>query len=190
MRFPINLQYNRGIPINNHPGAFGCRRKYDVHTGVDLYGKPGDYVYAIKDGIVVDVDIFTGDSTTEWWLPTDAITIESDTENYVYGELEPLVKIGERICKGQVIGKLKPVLKPEKLRSDIPKHSCTMLHLEKYSRDYEPDKGWAVWYDNSWYDTKTNRYREGGRPKYLLDPTNDLIDILVKNHRRIELLTL
>lgn len=176
MRFPINLQKNRGLPINAHPGAFGCKRRYDYHTGIDLYGTPGDWVYAINDGIVVNVDVFTGDKDSEWWLPTDAITVETPTENWVYGELKPRVKVGDRVKAGQVIGELVPVLKPEKLRLDIPKHSCTMLHLEKYDRTYEPAKGWAVWNSHDY------------RPSYLLDPTQDLINILTKAYRRLEFL--
>jgi hypothetical protein len=176
--FPINTQKNRGLPINAHPGAFGCKRKFDRHTGIDLYGTPGDWVYAINDGIVVNVDKFTGDDATDWWLPTDAITVETPTENWVYGELKSYVTVGDRVKSGQVIGELVPVLRPHKLRTDIPKHSCTMLHLEKYSRSYEPEMGWAIWTANS------------DRPSYLLDPTQDLIDILTKAYRKVELLYL
>lgn len=176
MWFPINTQKNRGLPINAHPGAFGCKRRHDFHTGIDLYGKPGDWVYAINEGIVVSVDKFTGTSDTSWWLPTDAIMVETPTENWVYGEVKSYVKVGDKVKRGQVIGELVPVLKPEKLREDIPKHSCTMLHLEKYSRNYEPAQGWATWKD---FDS---------RPSYLLDPTQDLIDILTKAYRKIELL--
>lgn len=179
MWFPINTQKNRGIPINAHPGAFGCRRKYDFHTGIDLYGKPGDWVYAIDDGIVVSVDRFTGKRPDSWWLPTDAIIVECANCNWVYGEIipNPKIRIGDRVRSGQLLGELTPVLPPEKLRLDIPKHSVTMLHLEKYDRTYEPEMGWAIWKDRL------------DRPKYLVDPTNDLIAILQKAYRKVELLT-
>lgn len=178
-RFPINLQYNRGIPINNHPGAFGNARRYNFHEGVDLYGKEGHYVYAINDGVVVNVGAFTGPSVGhDWWLPTDAVTIKSDTEYFVYGELAPKLKVGDIVRAGAVVGTLVPVLPPEKIREDIPKHSNVMLHLEKYSLDFEPTYGYAAW-----------QTRED-RPKWLQDPTNDLIEILVKNYRKVELLTL
>lgn len=176
--FPINTQYNRGIPINSHPGAFGCVRKYDIHTGIDLYGKEEHSVYAINDGVVVKVGNFTGDETTPWWLPTDAIIIKSDTEYYVYGELKPNVVEGQIIKSGSRIGELIPVLLPEKIRSDIPKHSNVMLHLEKYDLSYDISMGWANWITRE------------SRPSYLLDPTNDLISILQKAYRKVELLTL
>lgn len=41
-------------------GVFGAVRKYDIHTGIDLYCESGDHVYAIEDGIVVNVCHFTG----------------------------------------------------------------------------------------------------------------------------------
>lgn len=176
MWFPINTQKNRGIPINAHPGAFGCKRKYDYHTGVDLYGKENDWVYAIEDGVVEKVGIFTGDQDTSWWLKTDAILVKSENYYWVYGELKSLVSVGDVVKSGQLLGNLIPVLSPEKLRNDIPKHSCTMLHLEKYDFTYDVSMGWATWVG----------FNE--RPKYLLDPTVDLINILNKIYRKVELL--
>lgn len=179
-KFPINTQKNRGIPINAHPGAFGNARKYDFHTGVDLYGTPGDWVYAIEDGEILSIDRFTGKRPDSWWLPTDAIIVKSENHNWVYGEIIPnsTLKIGDIVKAGQLLGELTPVLPPEKLRLDIPKHSVTMLHLEKYDNTYELDMGWAIWKERL------------DRPKYLLDPTNDLIDILQSSYRKVELLSL
>jgi murein DD-endopeptidase MepM/ murein hydrolase activator NlpD len=47
--YPLKGQIR--IPINSHPGAFGCHRRYNVHEGIDLYGKEGDPVYAISSGV-------------------------------------------------------------------------------------------------------------------------------------------
>jgi len=177
--FPINTQYNRGIPINSHPGAFGCARKYNFHEGIDLYGKEGNLVYCINDGIVVANRGFTGPSVGyDWWLDTDAILVKSETEYFVYGELKSNLKVGDKIRSGGVIGHLVPVLSEEKIRADIPRHSNVMLHLEKYSLDYRPEMGWSSWNERE------------NRPSYLLDPTNDLIEILKKAYRKVELLTL
>jgi murein DD-endopeptidase MepM/ murein hydrolase activator NlpD len=41
-------------------GVFGAVRKYDIHTGIDLYCELEDPVYAIEDGVVVNVCHFTG----------------------------------------------------------------------------------------------------------------------------------
>ena len=177
MRFPINLQYNRGIPINSHPGAFGNARKYNFHEGVDLYGHEGMLVYAINDGEVISNERFTGPSVGHpWWLETDAVTVKSHTEYFVYGELKSDLKVGDVVKSGSVIGHLVPVLPPEKIRPDIPKHSNVMIHLEKWNFKY-PGK-WQAW------------SKREDRPEWLEDPTNDLIQILTKSYRKVELLTL
>lgn len=179
MWFPINTQYFTGIPINAHPGAFGNARKFNFHEGIDLYGKEGMTVYAINPGVVVSNEAFTGPSVGhDWWLPTDAVTVKSDTEYFVYGELKSDLKVGDIVKSGSRIGELVPVLPPEKIRKDIPRHSNVMLHLEKWNFKYNPEVGWKPW------TTRTDR------PEWLEDPTQDLINILIKNHQRPTLLSL
>ena len=179
MWFPINFEKIRGIPINSHPGAFGCARKYNFHEGVDLYGEKGDWVYAIRDGVVLDNRKFTGASVgMDWWLETDAILVGDMDGFYVYGELKSNLKIGDRVKAGNKIGELTPVLPPEKHRADIPEHSVTMLHLERYNNLYDPSMGWSAW------DKRENR------PRYLEDPTKELINILTEKKRPVKLLTL
>ena len=177
--FPLNFELNRGIPINSHPGAFGNARKHNFHEGVDLYGKEGDWVNAIHSGIVISNEAFTGPNVGhDWWLPTDAVTIKSDTEYFVYGEIKSPLKVGDTVKMGEVIGHLVPVLSVEKIRSWIPKHSNVMLHLEKWNFKYNPEVGWRAW---------TTR---DDRPEWLEDPTFDLVKILAEKYRKIELLTL
>jgi hypothetical protein len=53
-----------------------------------------------------------------------------------------------------------------------------MLHLEKWNFLYDEEAGWANW---------PNRL---SRPKWLEDPTNDLIAILMKNYQKVRLLSL
>lgn len=156
-----------GIPINAHPGAFGCARRHNFHEGVDLYGRPGNYVRAIRDGVVVANRPFTGPvAGCSWWLDTDAVLVQDETGFFCYGELKSSLKLGESVKRGQVIGSLVPVLPREKFRSDIPGHSVTMLHLERYSSGYHPDLGWASW------------AKREDRPDYLEDPTPILIAAL------------
>ena len=71
-----------------------------------------------------------------------------------------------------------PVLPPEKFRPDIPKHSVTMLHLERYNNDYNPELGWSSWCAREF------------RPPYLEDPTPFLIKALTDKKKPIKLLTL
>jgi hypothetical protein len=180
MWFPLNLHLNnRGIPINSHPGAFGNARKYNFHEGVDLYGREGDSVYAMKEGVVISNQRFTGPSVGhDWWLETDAVTIKSDTEYFVYGELKSDLKVGDFVKMGNKIGELVPVLPAEKIRKDIPEHSNVMLHLEKWNFNYDEVAGWKAW---------TTR---DDRPNWLEDPTNDLIFALTNKHQPVNLLTL
>lgn len=176
--FPINLEKIVGIPINSHPGAFGCARKFNFHEGIDLYGQQGDWVYAIKDGVVVSNMTFTGPKEGHpWWLDTDALLIKDEEGYYVYGELRSSLKKGDVVKAGNKIGELTPVLPPHKKRDDIPGHSVTMLHLERWSLEYDESLGWSSW---------ANRE---SRPIYLQDPTPELIEILQNLKRPIKFLT-
>ncbi len=177
--FPQNFEKHRGIPINSHPGAFGCARKHNFHEGVDLYGTEGDWVYAIRDGVVVSNEQFTGlGLCMAWWNDTDAVLVQDEDGYYVYGEIKSPLKVGQTVGAGDKIGHMIPVLPPEKHRPDIPQHSVTMLHLERYNNKYDVSIGWSSW-----------NHRED-RPEYLEDPTPELIKILTSKRIRVDLLTL
>jgi len=90
------------------------------------------------------------------------IMVEGASGVVNYGEVTPLqnIRVGDRIARKQHIANVKRVLFPEKLRPDIPGHSCSMLHLELYthgSRDFA-----------DWHDVSKN--------PSLLDPTPHLIN--------------
>ena len=177
--FPINLEKFRGIPINSHPGAFGCARKHNFHEGVDLYGEPGDWVYAIQTGFVVANAAFTGPLVGfGWWNNTDAVIIKDDNGYFVYGELKSTLQVGDMVASGAKVGELVPVLPENKKRDDIPEHSVTMLHLERYNNDYKIEMGWASW------------EQRDSRPYYLEDPTPFLINALTNRRREVNFLTL
>lgn len=139
------------------PGSFGFRRKHDVHCGVDLYTSEGAEVVAIEDGEVVKVDIFTGPKIgMDWWNETWAVMVEGKSGVINYGEINPSCIVGQKIKVGDIIGKVIPVLPPEKLRLDILGHSCSMLHLELYKHGC---REFAIWELNQ------------PQPEGLLDPT-------------------
>lgn len=56
MQFPIKDKFS--LPTSE--GVFGAKRKFDMHTGIDLYCTEQTPVYAIEDGIVIGVENFTG----------------------------------------------------------------------------------------------------------------------------------
>ena len=141
--FPIK-KYRYYIPRSDKPGGFGFSRKHDVHTGIDLYCEEGTEVHAIVSGKVVNTGRFTGkDVGSSWWNDTDFIMIESEYSygNILYGEIEIRedIKIGDEIKTGEIIGKVKQVLKNDK---GLP---MSMLHIEEYDNIIEP----VTWYNDN-----------------------------------------
>lgn len=110
------------------PGRFGAVRRYDIHTGVDLYTERGTLVVAVEDGVVVKVEGFTGpnaDDPSPWWNDTQAVLVEGASGVVVYGEIASRVVVGDRLKAGDVVGVVEqPVLKNFKGRPMV------MLHLE------------------------------------------------------------
>lgn len=150
----------------NSYGSFGAIRKYDIHTGIDLYCKEGDFVYAIEDGIIIDSFYFTGISAgSPWWNDTKAITVEGKSGVILYGEINPYAYVGCKVKKGDVIGTVVTVLKKDKGRP------MNMLHLELYKKGYRGQG--ETWLLNQ------------NKPNMLLDPTNLIFNTITKNKKNI-----
>jgi murein DD-endopeptidase MepM/ murein hydrolase activator NlpD len=136
--FPIN-NYRFELPLEG-PASFGAVRKHDIHTGVDLYCDNETLVFAIEDGIVVNIENFTGASAgSPWWNETNSILIEGESGVILYGELKPLRAIGETIKKGELIGFVVPVLKKDK-----GVNPTTMLHMELYKHGTTESVWWKL----------------------------------------------
>jgi murein DD-endopeptidase MepM/ murein hydrolase activator NlpD len=109
---------------------FGAVRKYDIHTGIDLFAKIGTPVYAIEDGVVNNIIQFTGARAgSKWWNPTRAVLIQGKSGVFLYGEIKPtrgLAK-GDKVKEGTEIGTVMQVLRKNK---GLP---TSMLHLELYT---------------------------------------------------------
>jgi len=138
-KWSFPLLERRGVPKGNHPGAFGYKRKYDRHTGVDLYCDVSKYnaVYAVESGVVVQIEHFTGSKdNSPWWNDTKCVMIEGASGVVNYGEIEPdAIYVGAQVKRGMQVGRVVPVLPvlPEgKERPDLPGHSRSMLHVELY----------------------------------------------------------
>lgn len=144
-----------------HPGSFGAKRKFDIHTGIDLYCPEGSMVVAVEPGTVVEVENYTGpnaDDPSPWWLDTKAVLVEGESGVICYGEIDTELKREQVVLAGDKIGTTKRVL-----RHDKGKPTC-MLHFELY----KPGTKETVW----WHEGPMY-----GRPVNLLDPTNLLNDI-------------
>jgi len=134
------LPLNKEIRLEEipYPGRFGAIRKYDIHTGLDLYCEEGTEVFSIENGKVLEVCWFTGtDAASPWWNDTKAVLIGSGSNIILYGEIETHLQKGDWVKKGGLIGKVAQVLKVDK---GLP---MAMLHIELYDRKY---KGCGEWW--------------------------------------------
>jgi phosphopantothenoylcysteine decarboxylase len=149
-RFPLELTFSApcpGIPVDGHPGSFEAKRKNSTHTGVDLYVDEGRIVFPVEDGTVVAVEPFTGPKdNSPWWLDTDCVLVEGATGVVCYGEVAPLVRVGERVKKGMTgIGRVKRVIPPDRPQHpELPGWKPSMLHMELYPHGYyKPSDGYG-----------------------------------------------
>ena len=152
------------IKLSNIPAAnrFGAVRRWDVHTGVDLFAPDGTEVYAVEDGVVIDISTFTGPSLGfDFWAETDCCVVEGKLGVILYGELyKPNLKVGDIVKEGQLIGLIKTVLLKDKGKP------MSMLHIELYDKGYKgnPDVIYNIWDEWKLNDDKTNA---GPKPKHL-----------------------
>lgn len=162
--FPLK-NWDLEIPQRDHPGAFGAVRKFDIHTGVDLYCKEGTSVFAVEDGEIVAIEEFTGpNAESPWWNQTWAILIRGDSGVVVYGEVEnPSLSVGDIVKMGDFLSCTKQVLKKDK-----GKPMC-MLHLELCTSETTE----TVWWRKK--GEKANWWKET-KPPCLLDPTEHLLE--------------
>jgi phosphopantothenoylcysteine decarboxylase len=130
------FNYCPGIPVEGHPGAFLTKREHHTHTGVDLYTKDGQTVYAVEDGVIVGMEPFTGAiDNSPWWEDTWCILVEGESGVVCYGELHKdhdVRHIGDKVKQGCSIGNVKKVLKRDKPKEGVRGHSTSMLHIEIY----------------------------------------------------------
>lgn len=135
----MKLPFDFGeIPLSGQ-NAFGGVRKYDIHTGIDLFCEPGQEIRSIEDGTVVNVLLFTGGKESPWWNDTYAVMVEGESGVILYGEIETYLRIGDQVQKGDLIGKVLTVLKNDKGRP------MTMLHIEHYEHGVRD----AVWWKHN-----------------------------------------
>jgi murein DD-endopeptidase MepM/ murein hydrolase activator NlpD len=159
MLFENHISWKLPKPETYPQAVFGAKRKYDIHTGIDIYVPYGTRVYPIKNGTIINIEWFTGTKSspqTPWWNDTKAIWIQSENESevFIYGELDidETIEIGTKVSTSDCIGTVAEVLKVNK-----GKNPTTMLHIELYSSI--PTET-VIWNHN---ETK---------PELLLDPTD------------------
>jgi murein DD-endopeptidase MepM/ murein hydrolase activator NlpD len=145
-----------------HPAAFGARRKYNIHTGVDLFCEHMQPLASVEDGIVVAIKNFSKNKNKSPWLnKTKAILIEGESGVVAYCNVSerPGLQVGDLVDAGEIIGNVIRINK-KKRRKDI----C-MLHLELYEKGTTKRVTWSCNYP---------------KPKHLKDPSPHLIKILTQ----------
>ena len=148
------------LPKHNEPGSFGSIRKYDIHTGVDIYVENGTGIQPVEDGVIVDIRQFTGKKVgSSWWEDTWCVSVKGKSGIVCYGEVDlPRgYKVGDNVYTEDIFSYVKAVLPENKIRKDIRHHNNAMLHLELY-RNIE-DGICITW------------NKEEKRSKNLLDPS-------------------
>jgi len=138
------------IPVASHHGAYMVKRRFDVHTGVDLFTCEGSDVFSIEEGEIVAIRKFTGNEAgTDFWENTMAIDIEGKTGTICYGEIEPSssLKVGDTVKGGQFIGKVKRVLKEYKGKATSMLHVAIHRHGLKYLLKDQNDPDMESFYD-------------------------------------------
>lgn len=165
------------IPSCCHYGAYMVKRKFDVHTGVDLYAKEGSSVYAVEDGEIVAIRPFTGEEAgTPHWNNTMSIDIEGYTGTICYGEVDVAInlnkrrnwKVGDRVQASDHIANVKRVLQEFKGKA------TSMLHFAIHR------PGWKNLYKDQLNDKMESFYDLQIDPTMLLIQLKhkaDLIDI-------------
>ena len=114
--WPIPNSYSKKPPEKDEPGSFWKNRNDRHHCGIDIYAPVRSEVLSVEDGRVVDVGGFTSPKMIDYWNETSYILIENISGFLCkYAELgEYIVKKGEVVKAGQLIGKIGLVLNSKK----------------------------------------------------------------------------
>ncbi len=124
------------IPIH---AKFGAVRKFDIHTGIDLYCSTGTPIQACEKGVVVAIETFTGpNADSPWWNETFSVLVEGKTGVICYGEIFPMVSVGQNLNKNQVVGSVMQVLEKDKGKP------MSMLHLELHKHGTRATSFWKL----------------------------------------------
>jgi len=126
------MLFNNDSEHTSHPGWFGAKRKYDIHTGVDLYCNPQELVYPFEEGEIVDIGYFTGPKVNStWWKESKYISIKGKSGIILYGELAPNknIQLGQKVKTTDNIAKVVRILNHPPTNS-VPDHKMDMLHIE------------------------------------------------------------
>ena len=168
--WPVPNSYSKKIPLKDNPGYFWEHRGDRFHTGIDIYAPEGSKVLSIDEGKVIETGEFTSPKTIPYWNKTYYILIENKEGLFCkYAELgKIMVKTGEKVKSGQLIGQVGLVLNSNKIMRDSPSYikkikqdgKMSMLHFELYKSKPNQNKNYLG-----------GNFFNNIKPKDLLDPS-------------------
>lgn len=143
--WPLPDSFNNSLPKKNSKGAFWEDRGDRFNAGVDIYAPDKSPLYAVENGKVIDIDIFSN-SNNSYLNETKYLIIKSPEKvNYKYCEVDDiLVEIGDEIAAGQYIANIKQIINPDCIDNNTPffvkelvyEDLLSKLHLEMYKSPF------------------------------------------------------
>jgi murein DD-endopeptidase MepM/ murein hydrolase activator NlpD len=138
---------------------------------VDIYAPMGSEVFAVENGRVVEVGLFTSQFSIPYWNDTYFVIIKTSS-GYCskYAELNDVqVIVDEQIRSGQIIGYIGQVLdgknivkeSPEYIKKLLQKGNESMLHFEFLKKTPFNSKQYL---GGNWFGSK--------KPEYLINPSS------------------
>ncbi len=171
--WPAPKSRSRRLPGSRSAGSFWKWRGDRHHCGVDLFAPAGSPVLAIESGKVIRRGSFTSPLKRAYWNRTFFVLVRHESGVVAkYAELgKVLVRTGQRVTAGQLIGMVGRVLNPKRVDSSAPPYirrmintrRVSMLHFELYSAPAKESKKYS---GGNWFAR--------GKPPRLLDPTGYL----------------
>jgi murein DD-endopeptidase MepM/ murein hydrolase activator NlpD len=155
---PEKFQFRK----NQSSGRFLEDRGDRVHCGIDLYAPEKTPVFAVDDGIIRSIDIFSSPQQVPYWNTTYEIILEAKSSYFFrFAELcEVLVEKDQKVSVGDKIGLVGQVLNPSKITNEHPvyiqdlskRNRLSMLHFEIY--DSYPEKS-EKYLGGNWFAKET-----------------------------------
>lgn len=130
----VSYEDVEGTIHGNASRRFAAYRKGRHHVGMDLYGRSGDLVLAMADGVVT--------ATQTFHLGTHAIFVDHGDAVVMYGEVDPGSWKAYGVTKGSRVKKGQPIARMGCMRWDDGDCDSHMLHLETYRPGTTRNRRW------------------------------------------------
>lgn len=137
--WPVPNSYSDTLPTEGDRGSYWEDRHIGFNCGVDIFCPPDSDVLVIESGIVLNISQYTERNDSSCFESTLQCVIKCNTVMYKYSFLNEIsVKLGQKVEKGDILGKCKLTVIKERIKPTDPfylrdiAHSgqTTYIHLE------------------------------------------------------------